>query len=77
MACGQKFGPSKLVECCDGHLVCNDCVSKTTKDELKGEKKGFVSCPKQFCDKSVPISKYDQVWLTGDVSHKPDRNADR
>lgn len=77
MACGQKSGRSKLVECCDGHLVCNYCVSKTTKDELNGEKKGFVRCPKQYCKMSVPISKYDLVWLTGDVSQKSGKNPDR
>ncbi|WAR03057.1 PARPT-like protein [Mya arenaria] len=48
-------------KCCEGHLVCNDCVKRTTKDVLMGKMQGSVSCPKPDCSSSVPMSELRKV----------------
>ncbi|XP_052801168.1 uncharacterized protein LOC128231942 isoform X2 [Mya arenaria] len=59
--CSMMINHFRLVECCEGHLVCNDCVKRTTKDVLMGKMQGSVSCPKPDCSSSVPMSELRKV----------------
>ncbi|KAL5007235.1 hypothetical protein ScPMuIL_016041 [Solemya velum] len=40
-------------KCCDGHMICTKCLEQLVKLILSGVILGSVSCPKQWCSKSI------------------------
>ncbi|XP_033751374.1 uncharacterized protein LOC117335471 [Pecten maximus] len=61
-SCKMSRNTDMVVQCCDGHLICNSCVEKEVKEILSPDsQEAQIKCPSENCKSTVPESQAKKI----------------
>ncbi|XP_060070763.1 uncharacterized protein LOC132550688 [Ylistrum balloti] len=61
-SCKMNRNSDMVVQCCDGHLICNSCVEKEVKEILSPDSQETqINCPSENCKSKVPESQAKKI----------------
>ncbi|XP_069133906.1 uncharacterized protein [Argopecten irradians] len=61
-SCKMTRNSDMVVQCCDGHLICNTCVEKGVKEVLSPDsQEAQIKCTTENCTSTVPESQAKKV----------------
>ncbi|OWF41787.1 uncharacterized protein LOC110461949 [Mizuhopecten yessoensis] len=61
-SCKMNRNTDMVVQCCDGHLICNSCVEKEVKEILSPDSQETqIKCPSENCQSKVPESQAKKI----------------